>query len=168
MLPQAPADRSQDHRRLVLALVLAERRARRLAAVSIMLSTNAHIAEIISDEAEEASSPVTSTDDDDKEDNDQGQAEESEPVGNQAGRDASVRAEDTDVQAELKKTVERAETAELVLGQAVIEQKKIVGALETAKAEIEKLKREAEGRKRKNTNEGAKEVVKHARKKEKR
>lgn len=133
-----------------------------------MLSTNAQIAEIVSEEAEEASSPATSSDGDDKEDNDEGKAEESEPVEGQAGRDASVRAEDTDARAELKKAVERAETAELVLGQAVIEQKKTGGALEKAKAEIEKLKREAEGRKRKNINEETGEVVKNARKKEKR
>jgi hypothetical protein len=58
-------------------------------------------------------------------------------------------------EAEKRPIIERAEAAELALGQAVMKQERINAELEKAKAEIEKLRADAEGRKRKSEEDGA-------------
>lgn len=88
----------------------------------------------------------------DKVDRERNLAKEREAKAAQILADATAR------EAEKLPIIQRAEAAELALGQAVMKQERIITELEKAKAEIEKLKEEAETRKRKGGDDEAAEV----------
>ncbi|KAI9639544.1 uncharacterized protein MKK02DRAFT_29583 [Dioszegia hungarica] len=88
----------------------------------------------------------------DKVDRERNLAKEREAKAAQILADATAR------EAEKLSIIQRAEAAELALGQAVMKQERIITELEKAKAEIEKLKEEAETRKRKGGDDEAAEV----------